>query len=244
MALCLAESLIARGELDPHDLMARFVRWWRDGENSVNGRCFDIGNTTRAALVRFIEDGDPLAGSTDPDTAGNGSIMRLAPVVLRWRDDPDPAITAARLQSRTTHAAPAAVEGCSLLAQVLLDAVATGHKTEALKRRRSDDPMIDRVAQGSWRGQARAAVRSDGYVVHTLEAALWSVERTGSFEEAILTATNLAGDADTVAAVAGQIAGALYGVSGIPEAWRRRLAWGERIEAIGRRLAAPPMDSG
>jgi ADP-ribosyl-[dinitrogen reductase] hydrolase len=241
MALCLAESLIAKDELDPDDLMRRFVRWWRQGENSVTGRCFDIGITTREALVRFVEDGNPQAGSTDPDTAGNGSIMRLAPVVLRWHNDAEYAVAAASLQGRTTHAAPQAVAGCRLLADLLLDAIATGDKAEALKTRRSDDPTVDRVAQGSWKGKSRAAVRSDGYVVHTLEAALWSVDRTGSFEEAVLTAANLAGDADTVAAVAGQIAGAVYGKSAIPQGWLRRLAWCERIEEVGRGLVSRAM---
>ena len=236
MALCLADSLIARDRLDPHDLMTRFVRWWRHGENSANDRCFDIGDTTRAALARFVADGNPQAGSTDPNTAGNGSIMRLAPVALRWRDNPERAIAMARAQSRTTHAAPAAVGGCAFLAEILLDAIATGDRQEVLKHRSSDDSLINPVARRSWKGKARDAIRSDGYVVHTLEAALWSVDRTGSFEEAILTAANLADDADTVAAVAGQIAGGLYGMSGIPAAWRARLAWRDRIEAMGRQL--------
>ena len=84
MALCLAESLLAHGRVDPHDLMTRFVRWYRDGHNSVTGTCFDIGGATRAALERFLRTGDPLAGSTDPRSAGNGSIMRLAPVPLAY----------------------------------------------------------------------------------------------------------------------------------------------------------------
>ncbi|MGC2412165.1 MAG: ADP-ribosylglycohydrolase family protein [Stellaceae bacterium] len=93
LALCLADSLIACGGLDQRDLMSRFVRWWREGENSHNGRCFDVGITTRQALSRFVRTGDPVAGSTDPNAAGNGSIMRLAPVVLRWVNEPAQAIT-------------------------------------------------------------------------------------------------------------------------------------------------------
>jgi ADP-ribosyl-[dinitrogen reductase] hydrolase len=88
VALCLADSIIGCGGIDQCDLMDRFVPWWRDGENSHNGRCFDIGITTRHALARFERTGDPLAGSVDPGTAGNGSVMRLAPVALRWCADP------------------------------------------------------------------------------------------------------------------------------------------------------------
>jgi ADP-ribosyl-[dinitrogen reductase] hydrolase len=116
MALCLADSLIACGRLDQRDL------------------CFDIGITTRQALQRFLDTGDPIAGSTDPHTAGNGSIMRLGPVALRWADDPEQAMSAARAQSVTTHGAPAAVEGCALLAEILVEAIATGDKASVLRR--------------------------------------------------------------------------------------------------------------
>jgi ADP-ribosyl-[dinitrogen reductase] hydrolase len=238
MALCLADSLIARGGLDQRDLMERFVRWWREGHNSHNGRCFDIGITTRQALHSFAATGEPVAGSTDPQAAGNGSIMRLAPIVLRWVDEPEQAIAAARAQSVTTHGAPAAVEGCAVLAEILLDAIATGDRDSSLRPRRSIEPTIDAVAQGSWRGKQRAAIRSSGYVVHTLEAALWCVDQADDFPSAVLLAANLADDADTVAAVTGQIAGALWGQSGIPRRWLDRLAWREQIEARGRLLLA------
>lgn len=87
MALALADSLIARDVLDERDLMTRFVSWMDEGAYSSNGRCFDIGNTVSAALNRFKATGDPIAGSTDPRTAGNGSLMRLAPVAIRYWDD-------------------------------------------------------------------------------------------------------------------------------------------------------------
>ncbi len=211
MAPCLADSLDARGGLDQRDLMNRFVRWWRKGENSHNGRCFDIGITTREAFARFVRTNNPIAGSTDPNAAGNGSIMRLAPVAPRWMNEPGHAVAMARAQSVTTHGAPAAVEGCALLAEILLDAIVTGDKVATLRPRRSAEPTIDAVAQGSWRGKDRTAIRSSGHVVHTLEAALWCVDHADDFAQAVLLAANLADDADTVAAVTGQIAGALVG---------------------------------
>src|SRR5688500_928565 len=82
MALCLAESLLECNGFDPVDQLRRYVRWYREGHHSSTGRCFDIGSTVRAALQRFEETGEPWCGSTDPQTAGNGSLMRLAPVVL------------------------------------------------------------------------------------------------------------------------------------------------------------------
>jgi ADP-ribosylglycohydrolase len=238
MALCLADSLIAYGELDQRDLMERFVRWWREGENSHNGQCFDIGVTTRRALQRFIETGNPIAGATDPATAGNGSIMRLAPVALRWADNPELAISAARAQSMTTHGAPSAVEGCALLAEILVEAIGAGDKQSLLRPRPASEPSIAAVAAGSWRGKEREEIRSSGYVVHTLEAALWCIDRTSRFSEAVLLAANLADDADTVGAVTGQIAGALWGRSGIPERWLDRLAWRQEIENKARWLLA------
>jgi len=238
MALCLADSLLACGRLDQTDLMDRFVRWWRDGDNSVNGRCFDIGITTSTALERYVRTHDPEAGSTDPRSAGNGSIMRLAPVALRWHNDRNSAVEAARSQSRTTHAAPAAVEASALLAEILVDAILTGDKTSVLRSRVAGEPDIEAIAQGSWRGKERAAIRSSGYVVHTLEAALWAVDRAEDFQSAVLLAANLGNDADTVAAVTGQIAGALFGKSAIPKIWLERLAWREAIEERGCQLLA------
>jgi ADP-ribosyl-[dinitrogen reductase] hydrolase len=121
MALCLADSLIASGarDLDEAGLMRRFVRWFRRGENSVNGRCFDIGNATRSALMAFERTGIPLAGNVDPNTAGNGSLMRLAPVAIRYHGDRAKAIEVARRQSATKHAAPAAMDACALFADLL-----------------------------------------------------------------------------------------------------------------------------
>ncbi|AWN34390.1 ADP-ribosylglycohydrolase family protein [Methylobacterium radiodurans] len=226
MALALADSLLAAPDLDPRHLMRRFVAWYREGIFSCTGRCFDIGVTTAAALRRFERTGDAFAGSTTPDTAGNGSIMRLAPVAVRhWRDW-DTLLRVARDQSRTTHGAPEAVEGCEILAHLLASAI---HGTTL-------PDLVASAAAGRVRGfrlgQARREVRGTGYVVASLHAALWAVSRTSTFRDAVLLAANLGEDADTTAAVAGQIAGALYGASAIPDEWLGRLAWRERIELL------------
>ena len=237
MALALADSLATTGTLDCRDLMDRFVRWWQHGEYSCTGACFDIGNATRAALDRYMRTGDRFAGSTHPRTAGNGSLMRLAPVALRFRNDRSRLIDTAADQSRTTHGAEEAVDACRAFAELLADAIAGTPRAALLAPRPFEGaPAIAGIMAGSWRGRARNEIRSSGYVVHTLEAALWSVARTGDFRNAVLLAANLADDADTVAAVTGQLAGALYGLSGIPDRWLDRLAWKDRLLEAAQRL--------
>jgi ADP-ribosyl-[dinitrogen reductase] hydrolase len=235
MALCLADSLLACDALDPRDLMDRFVRWYRHGENSVNGRCFDIGVQTRRALESYERTGIALAGPTDASSGGNGSIMRLSPVAIRWHRDVARARDEAREQSRTTHGAPEPVDACALLAEILVDAIVTGDNEYVLRARSATEPKIDAIARGGWR-RSRDEIRSSGYVVDTLEAALWAVNESGSFEQAVLLAANLGDDADTVAAVTGQIAGALWGRAGIPAHWLDKLAWRESIEDRAERL--------
>ena len=237
MALALADSLAASETLDCRDLMDRFVRWWQHGDYSHTGGCFDIGNTTLDALDRYQQTGDPLAGSTDPRSAGNGSLMRLAPVALRFWQDRPRLIAAAADQSRTTHGAEEAVDTCRTFAALLADAIAGSPRADVLAPRRFEGAAaIAQIMAGSWRGRARDTISSSGYVVHTLEAALWSVARTGDFRNAVLLAANLADDADTVAAVTGQLAGALYGLSGIPDHWLERIVWKDRLLAAARRL--------
>ena len=242
MALALADSLAATGTLDAQDLMDRFTRWWRNGEYSCTGTCFDIGNATCAALARYSRTGEPFAGSTDSLTAGNGSLMRLSPVAVRFWNDRKRLIGTAAEQSRTTHGAEEAVDACRAFAELLADAIAGSPRASLLAPRSFEGaPAIANIVAGSWRGRARDEIRSSGYVVHTLEAALWSVARTGDFRNTVLLAANLADDADTVAAVTGQLAGALYGLSGIPERWLDRVAWKDRLlEAAQRLLPASP----
>lgn len=232
MALCLADSLLAKRAFDARDLMERFCRWWRQGENSVTGACFDIGTTTSAALARFERDGDPFAGRSDARSSGNGSLMRLAPVAIAWHADAEAAEQAARDQSRTTHASPACLEACALFARLLVLAIGgAARETVLAPRRWESPPEIADIAAGGWRAKKRPDIFSSGYVAHTLEAALWCVSETADFRSAILLAANLGDDADTVAAVTGQLAGALYGWHRIPQDWRTRLAWHDRIHA-------------
>lgn len=239
MALALADSLLTRGGFDATDLMNRFVAWWQDGRYSCTGACFDIGNATRQALDYYLHGGGPFAGSTDPTTAGNGSLMRLAPALLHTLRDAEACRRIAAEQSRTTHGAREATEACVLFGEMLRSAILGAGKAEALAPRAWDGTArIQATARGGWHGQPRALIESSGYVVHTLEAALWAVDGTDSFEDALVLAVNLADDSDSIGAVTGQLAGALYGMSGIPKRWLEPLAWRERIVEMADALIA------
>ncbi len=237
MALCLATSLVERGGFDARDQMERYVRWWRDGYLSPTGDCFDIGNTVRDALTRFGQTDDPFAGSTDPYSAGNGSIMRLAPVALWCAPDADAAEQMAAESSRTTHGAPEAVDACRLLSRLLVRALGGADKADLLTDSDfSGSPQIQSIASGAYLDKIAVEIEGTGYVVPSLEAALWCFARTDTFRDAVLMAANLGDDADTTAAICGQLAGAHYGVSAIPTRWLAQLAMHDAIVDLADRL--------
>ena len=248
MALSLAESLIERRGFDPIDQLERYCRWYRQGHLSSNGRCFDIGNTVRQALHRFERTRAPYCGSTDPQAAGNGSIMRLAPVPLFYARRPREAAERAADSSRTTHGAPEAVDACRYLAALLIGAVSGVAKEVLLADRFTPvpgvwdqaplAPRIAEIASGSFKRREPPEIRGTGYVVASLEAALWALHRSTSFRDGVLLAVNLGDDADTTGAVYGQLAGAYYGEQGIPEEWCTRIAQADLIRQFADRLHA------
>jgi len=236
MALCLAESLVIHGDHDPVDQLHRYVRWWKEGVFSPTGKCFDIGITTRSQLARFVQTGDPHDPEVDEEAAANGSLMRLAPVSIRWFDEPSVVVERAAASSRTTHPARRPVDACRVLAAMTAALI----RGESRERVFAPDfwahgdlhPEVDAVALGSWRGKEPPSIRGTGYCIDALEAAIWAVAGAKDFRDAILRATNLGDDADTTAAIAGQLAGAAWGVEGIPADWLAKLAMRERIESL------------
>jgi ADP-ribosyl-[dinitrogen reductase] hydrolase len=246
MALCLAESLLESGAFDPYDQLSRYVRWKREGHHSSTGRCFDIGGTVMAALARFERYSQPYSGSTEAYSAGNGSIMRLAPVPLFFVHDPPLAIANAADSSRTTHGHPEAVDACRYLAALIIGALQGRDRTELLApqfcpmpgmwKAEPLAPAIARVADGSFLREEPPIIRGDGYVTRSIEAALWAFARSTAFEDGALLAVNLGEDADTTGAVYGQLAGAYYGVDGIPAHWRAKLAKLDLLESFASRL--------
>jgi ADP-ribosylglycohydrolase len=233
MALCLAETLVETGTVDLKDFLARLRGWLENGENTVPGRCFDIGRTTRGAIEAFIADGWAGATNQHEDAAGNGSLVRLAPLAIQMANDARTAVDLARRQSRATHANVDCQDACALFTAQLIDALNGADKDAATRQRvMALAPGVLVISAGEWREKTREQIRSGGYVIDTFEAALWAVWRTDNFRDAVLAAANLGDDADSVAAVAGQLAGALYGASAIPNEWLEKLAWRERIEGL------------
>lgn len=246
MALCLAQSLIERNGFDPIDQMQRYLRWMREGYMSSTGRAFDVGGTCADAILRFEATRMPYPGSTNPVRAGNGSIMRLAPVPLFFARDPEKAVEMSAASSCTTHGALNAVDGCRYLGALIVGAVRGASKQELLSAQYTPAPglwerapladAIRNIAEGSFAAKEPPDIRGTGYVVDSLEAALWAFHRANSFEEGLMLAVNLGDDADTTAAVYGQLAGAFYGVSAIPQRFRDQLVMRDLIEELAGKL--------
>jgi ADP-ribosyl-[dinitrogen reductase] hydrolase len=239
MALCIAASLTELTYFDATDIMDRFCRWKDSGYLSSNGHCFDIGNTVRDALRRYQRSGAPFSGSTDVYSAGNGCLMRLAPIPMFFHADRAAVIEHAALSSRTTHGAEECIAASQLFAAMLHQALLGADKETILSGHGLDDiesRSVCAIAQRAYQTKSVDQIRGSGYVVESLEAALWCFDTTDSFEAAILLAANLGDDADTTAAICGQIAGAFYGESGIPPHWLCHLAKAGTIRKFADRL--------
>lgn len=249
MSLALAESLTRLGRFDAGDQMRNYVAWRDNGEFSSNGRCFDIGGTVSAALRRFDQTGDIFAGDAHPSSAGNGSLMRLAPVPMFFAHNALDAIEMSGVSSRTTHGAWTCVEACRYFGGLIVGALRGDTKETILSElyhpanaesfkwaQRALHPEIEAVAMGSFKRLAPPEIKGTGFVVKSLEAALWAFHTTDNFRDCILKAANLGQDADTTAAIAGQLAGAFYGMGGIPYSWLEKLAYREQIEALSKLL--------
>jgi ADP-ribosylglycohydrolase len=242
LALCLSESLIECRAFDPIDQLERYCRWWRHGHLSSKGSCFDIGNTTAQALSRFERTGEAYCGPTSPLSAGNGSLMRLAPVPLFLARRPRRAVERSADSSRTTHQATEAIDACRYLGALIVGAIQGASKEELLSDHYSPvaglwqesplAPKIAAIASGSFQHLNPPEIRGSGYAVECLEAALWAFAGTTTFREGALRAVNLGNDADTTGAVYVQLAGAFYGEEAIPAEWRAKLALQKMIEGF------------
>jgi ADP-ribosylglycohydrolase len=245
MALALADSIATAG-WDLNDQADRYVQWWKTGKYSVNGRCFDIGITTSGALSNYVAEKNALtSGDRSDDASGNGSIMRLAPVPIRFADlyptKGDELSRLAEESSLPTHASDQCVSACRYLATVLAALIHGQDRNEVLSPEwkplkqlnaiKPLNPLIQQIAQGSFRQKQPPAIKGSGWVVKSLEASLWAFHNADSFEEAVLRAVNLGDDADTTGAICGQLAGAYWGESGISESFRAGLARMDMLEA-------------
>jgi len=246
MALCLAESLIEQKGFNPVNQLEKYLRWYRKGCNSSTGVCFGIGSTTLNALLLFEKTHGTYCGSCDPRSATNGSIMRLAPVPLFYAKVPGEAIRKSGDSSRTTHGTALAIDACRYLGALIVGAVNGASREELLSERYSpvpgywkENPLvpeIDEIALGSFKHHQPPEIKGSGYVVKSLEAALWAFHNSDSFGEGCLMAVNLGDDADTTGAVYGQLAGAYYGRKKIPSSWISKIYHKRLIESFAERL--------
>jgi ADP-ribosyl-[dinitrogen reductase] hydrolase len=239
MALYLATSLVECNGFNAYDQMMRYCKWAETGYLSSTGKCFDIGNTVASALRRFCQTGEPFAGSSDPYSAGNGCIMRLAPIPMFFFPDLDAAKKFAAESSRTTHGAVECLDACRLLARIICRALSGRSKDEVAfgdSKTFVGSEKIVAIARGGYCKKLEEDIRGSGYVVDSLEAAMWCFVHARSFREAVLMAANLGDDADTTAAVCGQVVGAYYGVREIPAVWIERLALLSEIVELADRL--------
>lgn len=203
LALCLGSSLVEKNGFDPYDQIERYQKWFREGYMSCTGNCFDIGNTTKAALLRYEENKEIYAGSI-LDPATNGSLMRLAPIALFYYKSLEDTIKYAGLSSKVTHAPLNCIATCESLALFIHRALHGESKAEIFR-----DSSIDLK-------KSYEEVSGKGDALLCLEGAMWCFYHSQNFDEGVKLAVNLGDDTDTTAAVFGQLAGAYYGVEGIP----------------------------
>ncbi len=240
MALCLAESILDIGGMDLSDQLRRYLLWRDHGYLSSNGKCFDIGSTTSSQLERFRRSGEPIDPHLNHDSAANGSLMRLAAVPIRWWKSVEQAAEQSGQSSRTTHPADRPVDACRLLGCMVAALIAGASFDEVTApgfwTLGDLHPLVADITAGAWKHKEPPQVKGTGYCIDALEAALWAVGGADGFRSAVLRAANLGDDADTTAAIAGQLAGARWGASEIPEPWRAKISHCERIASLARGL--------
>lgn len=231
MALCIADSLIEKEGFDAIDIMKKFIQWNREGYNSPLGYCFDIGMSTASALRYFERVG---AFIDDPNAAGNGVIMRLAPIPMMYYNDPIKCHDYCKINAKMTHPSRQA-KGCSVfMGWIIANLLEGKEKNDVLEGTDSNKwayfqtdleighPLVLDIRNQTYKDKqpgVDGGIVGSGYVISCLETALWAFESTNSFKEGALKAVNIGNDADTTGAVYGQIAGAHYGLSGIPKEW-------------------------
>lgn len=247
MALCLADSLCKMRRFKPHDQMKRYLLWCVDGYLSSTGKAFGMGSLTRKSLGIYLRRGDAFSGPTKGSKIeGNGSIMRLAPIPMFFFNKPHRAINFSGESSRTTHGAVQCIHACRYMGSLIVGALRGVKKSKLL-----DDcydvsgsyfstfplcKQIADIAYGGYKDKTESDLPASGYVVDTLEAALWAFFITDSFEEGLIAVVGLGGDTDTTGAVYGQIAGAYYGLPSIRSQWREAIIQLEMIENYAEQL--------
>ena len=251
MALCLADSLLAQGRYDSFDVMERYDRWYKEGYRSSTGTCFDIGNQVTRSLWDFREQQHVPTSAERTTSAGNGAIMRLAPVVIAGFESRDPreVVETARLSARETHFSVEAEAATEVFAALLVGALLGWSPQQLMdvswaSTGAAFDEMAARVISPDQQVRTSWEAETSGYIVNGLRLAVHGLLDFPSFKDATLAIANMGGDSDTNAAIYGQLGGAFYGIEAIPPSWRERVHLGEEIDQLARdlvdlRLEAP-----
>lgn len=210
--LATATALLQFPQYNPSAIMTELAEWRNRGKHSHNGRCFDIGGNTSKALSGFERSRDPYQGK-GTKSGGNGALCRTIPFIVRWYNEPSTACALAVDSAKLTNGDVKSIAAVRLLAATLWNEIRTPIGTSSLTA----------AEQASLKALPREHIPSGGYAPETLLAALWSVETTDNFRDAVLKCANLGHDADSTAAIAGALAGARYGLSGIPTEWVQKV---------------------
>lgn len=248
MALCLAKSLIEKKSFDPVDQIEKYRKWLESGYCSSTGEAVGVGQTILRALLTYRPGSDPYMAISSHHSDGNGSLMRLAPIPLYFRNNPKEGMANAELSSKITHGSQLCSDACKYYAGLIIGALNGVPKEELLSELYSpipgfwkDNPLREEImdiALGSFKHNDPPFIQGSGYVVKSMEAALWAFHTTDTFEDGVLKAVNLGDDADTTAAIYGQLAGAYYGIEGIPKKWVDGVAKKEEILEVANGLLA------
>ena len=250
MMFCLAESLVEG--YDVNDIAENFQKWMHEGYWTADGEVFDVGIATRKAINRLRVVKHPTeAGSTAERDNGNGSLMRILPLAVYAKDlSIDERCEIVKQVSSITHAHSRSVLACIYYIEFALNILEAETIEEAYLNTnfwlriyldenteyQTESIYFERILNGSLLELSENEIKSSGYVIDSLEAAIWCLLHSNSYEECILKAVNLGEDTDTIACIAGGIAGVFYDVKTIPEHWINQLARKEDILNLANRL--------
>ena len=249
LTLCLAESLCKGFNI--HDIADKFIKWLFEGYWTPYGETFDVGNTTYIAISRLKSGVDPLdAGPKDEFSNGNGSLMRILPLSFYVEKmNKEEQFEISHKVSRLTHGHLRSQMACGIYIQIAVNLLKGNSPEVAYEKAKeisldyySREPYLhelrhfDRILKSDIRKLPLDLIKSTGYVIDTLEAALWSFLNSKTFRDAVLTAVNLGGDTDTIGVVAGGLAGIYYGYSAIPKDWVKKITKVDEIIELSERL--------
>jgi len=246
LLLCSVESLL--DGFDTEKMGKLFIRWLNEGYWTPHGDTFDVGNSTMSSIRRMMKGVSPeQSGGRGENDNGNGSLMRILPVGIFFANHPvEELLSAVHRASSLTHRHPRTLMACGLYC-LMVRFLLEGSSPEEAYKYAIEQAMIhysklpfaeehghfDRIFSGLMGSVPETAIKSGGYVIHTLEASIWCLLTTSSFQEAVLKAVNLGEDTDTTGCVTGGLAGLCYGLKGIPKEWRNAIV---RKEDIGKLL--------